>query len=344
MVNKREEMRLRDLRDYDILDTEPEGVFDRITRLAQEIFNVPISLLSLVDERRQWFKSKQGITFSETPREHSFCTHTIEGEDPLVVTDALKDDRFRNSPLVTDGPKIRFYAGAPIISPAGYNLGALCVMDSKPRFLSASEVGILRELSRVVVDELELRSVITPDSVTGLMRRKPFLLRVQYEKERATHFGSNFCVTSLFIKNYEEIRTRFGQAGGDHVLKLFTDICRKNVSSADTVSRFGEGEFVILQPDMEQVGSIMCAERICKSVGELLVDMGSEKNAASCGAGGLADPAKDSAALQVTASFETADWARSSSGSIQSLLDQIDERLKKSRTCIVVGSADIKAA
>lgn len=152
-----EHERLAALRRYRILDTLPEERFDRITRLASKVFGTSIALVSLVDTDRQWFKSRVGLDASETPREYAFCAHAIHFDKPMVVTDTHQDARFRDNPLVLGGPKIRFYGGAPLITPDRRRLGTLCVIDEQPREMSAEEQEMLVEFARIVVDELEFR-------------------------------------------------------------------------------------------------------------------------------------------------------------------------------------------
>jgi two-component system, NtrC family, sensor kinase len=156
-IPKNEVTRLKVLWQYEVLDTVPEEVFDELTELAARICEAPIALISLVDEKRQWFKSKVGITLGETSRDISFCTHAITRPELLIVPDATQDPRFANNPLVTADPKIRFYAGAPLITPDGYALGTLCVMDKVPRQLRSEQQQALRSLARHVVSQLELR-------------------------------------------------------------------------------------------------------------------------------------------------------------------------------------------
>ena len=152
-----EAARLEALRQYQILDTPSEQAYDDFTLLASSICEVPIALISLVDAERQWFKSKVGLEVSETARNISFCGHTILSNETLVVNDALSDSRFVYNPLVTSDPSIRFYAGAPLISPEGHALGSLCVIDRQPRVLLASQKTALEALARQVVSQLELR-------------------------------------------------------------------------------------------------------------------------------------------------------------------------------------------
>jgi hypothetical protein len=152
-----ESKRLKVLWQYEVLDTVPEEVFDDLTELAARICEAPIALISLVDEKRQWFKAKVGVTISETSRELSFCAYAITQSDLFIVPDATQDKRFANNPLVTSDPKIRFYAGAPLITPDGHALGTLCVIDKVPRELRPEQKQALRILARHVVTQLELR-------------------------------------------------------------------------------------------------------------------------------------------------------------------------------------------
>ena len=177
-----EKKRLKVLWQYDVLDTVPEEVFDDLTELAAQICEAPIALISLVDEKRQWFKSKFGTSLTETSRDVSFCTHAINQHELFVVPDATMDGRFARNPLVTSEPKIRFYAGAPLITPDGHALGTLCVIDKVPRSLRPHQQQALCILARHVVSQLELRR---RSRELAAAREKGRELKKDLEKARA---------------------------------------------------------------------------------------------------------------------------------------------------------------
>ena len=154
---KNEAARVAALYSYAILDTEPEQAFDDLVLLASFISKTPIALISLVDEDRQWFKSKVGVSISETPREIAFCATAIQQPDVFVVPDTLNDERFRDNPLVVSEPKVRFYAGAPLIDGEGNTLGTICVIDRIPREFGPDQQAALKALSRLVLAQLEFR-------------------------------------------------------------------------------------------------------------------------------------------------------------------------------------------
>lgn len=162
--------RLAALASYDVLDTPPEPVFDRLTKVVAEILGVPIALVSLVDGERQWFKSRQGIEASETPRDISFCGHVVADDRPLVVRDVLQDRRFADNPLVVGPPGIRFYAGYPLRTAEGHVLGTLCAVDRRPRELAPKQLELLEVLAGEVLAQLELR------------RKNAVLVRLNEEK------------------------------------------------------------------------------------------------------------------------------------------------------------------
>ncbi|MBX9746690.1 MAG: GAF domain-containing protein, partial [Hyphomonadaceae bacterium] len=154
-----EEERLAAVHRLGLLDTEPEERFERHTRIATAALDVPIALITLVDRDRQWFKSHQGFDFSETPRDIGFCSHAVLANAPLVVSDALADDRFAENPAVVGDPRVRFYAGIPLHTADGACVGAFCIVDKKPRTLNDAQLKMLHDIARLVEEELEPRPV-----------------------------------------------------------------------------------------------------------------------------------------------------------------------------------------
>ncbi len=145
-----ERARLACLRSLQILDTAPDARLDAITQSAARHFDVPVALVSIIDENRQWFKSKIGLDTCETHRDHAFCNYTIRKPDVMVVENALYDERFKDNPLVTGEPNIRFYAGAPITIDEEHRIGTLCLIDDKPRTFGDEQQAALRSMARLV--------------------------------------------------------------------------------------------------------------------------------------------------------------------------------------------------
>ena len=175
-----EAARLLALERYRVLDTPAEEAFDRITRLAAAHLGVPIALVSLVDGHRQWFKSRHGLEAAETRREVAFCAHAILGNDVFVVEDAATDPRFSDNPLVMGAPYVRFYAGAPLRTGDGYNLGTLCVIDHRPGNFTAAQRAFLADLAHIAIDQLELRRAITQQRQAQI-RKTEFVSTVSHE-------------------------------------------------------------------------------------------------------------------------------------------------------------------
>jgi len=242
-VNETE--RLRTLRSLNILDTAYEERFDNITRLTKHVFGVPIAVVSLVDENRQWFKSCIGIPVSQTDRAISFCGHTILEDAALVVADTHLDERFSDNPLVTGEPKIRFYAGQPIHAPNGHKLGSLCIIDTVPRNLSQDEISVLKDFARLVERELAITYLATVDELTDITNRRGFMMIAQHELNRCSRDDLPASLIFFDLNKFKEINDSFGHSEGDNALIYFVKTIKEVLRSSDIFGRLGGDEFVL---------------------------------------------------------------------------------------------------
>lgn len=241
-----EASRVDTLRALNILDTSPEERFDRLTRLAKRLFGVPIALVSLVDEDRQWFKSCQGLGVSETPRDISFCGHAILGEDIFLIPDAALDERFLDNPLVTDEPHIRFYAGCPLKVPNGSKLGTLCIIDREPRELGSEDLELLRDLARMAEQELAAIQLATMDELTMISNRRGFEVLSANALAMCRRLDKPASLLFFDLDLFKQINDRFGHAEGDRALTDFARLLKESFRESDVLGRLGGDEFAVL--------------------------------------------------------------------------------------------------
>lgn len=261
-----EELRVRTLKSLNILDTLPEERFDRLTRMSKRLFGVPIALVSLVDENRQWFKSSMGLDVSETPRDISFCGHTILGKDVMVIPDAASDIRFADNPLVVNFPAIRFYAGCPLKSANGCTLGTLCIIDKVPRAFNEEDIEILKDLASMVEDELEAIQMATLDELTKISNRRGFLLLAEHYLNFSLRQDIPASLVYLDLNGFKQINDNFGHAEGDAVLVAFAKQMQNSFRQTDLFARIGGDEFVILFSKTSEKPANDIMEKFSKSI------------------------------------------------------------------------------
>jgi diguanylate cyclase (GGDEF)-like protein len=301
-IPNNEVLRLAVLDSYQVMDTFPEQVYDDFTQLASVISGCPTAMVSLVDDHRQWFKSRIGFDEDETSREIAFCAHAIVNPHELmVVPDATLDDRFSSNPMVTSDRHIRFYAGAPLVTPSGEAVGTICVMDQRPRELSSEQSNALMVLSRQVVAQLELRRNIASleqvllekglqvvrmreyqreveevskvlraqsmtDALTGVGNRRALEERLDEEYRRAQRYGVDCSLVIVDVDYFKDYNDTLGHLAGDHVLTTVAALLKSVLREYDYLARFGGDEFVAILPNTDGVGAMVMGERFRRTI------------------------------------------------------------------------------
>lgn len=243
-ANADEQRRLRKLHRLGLLDSASNEAFDAITRIATRHFGVPISLISLVDGYRQWFKSRVGLDATETPREQAFCAYTIQSSDVMLVPDATKDPRFAANPLVVGDPNIRFYAGMPLLTPEGLALGSLCIIDRKPRQLTEEDQQVLRDLATLVMAQVQmLHTVEHVDPISGLPNRTQYLHDAeQAAPTLAAH--SLVMVETIAPESISQQMQAFGLAFYEDVIRISADIVEQQIGALSRIYHVDTARFL----------------------------------------------------------------------------------------------------
>jgi diguanylate cyclase (GGDEF)-like protein len=261
-----EPARIAALGRYQILDTPREAAFEDIVALVRAALSVPIAAVSLVDHERQWFKAQGGLAVCETARSISFCTHTIQTRAPMIIEDARTDDRFRNNPLVMGEPFIAAYAGIPLASPDGYNIGSLCAIDTVPRRFTLVQIDILRGLAKIVLNEFEMRQQAQHDELTGVLTRGAIIAQARLEIARRDRHNRPSALLMFDVDRFRGINDRLGHPGADHVLRTLAVGASSALRTGDHIARVGGDEFMILLPETLPDEAEAVAERVRKSV------------------------------------------------------------------------------
>jgi diguanylate cyclase (GGDEF)-like protein len=266
---KDEPGRLAALDRYRIMDSQPEEPFEKITRLVQAVLDIPMVAVTLISRDRQWLKSRQGIGFCETARDVSFCTHTIQTHDPMVVPDATIHPLFADNPLVTGTPFIRSYLGVPLHSQDGYNLGALCGIDTRVRSFDAAQIQIMTSFAALVMDEMELRLIAQSDFLTNALTRRAFVVELERAWARFARQGEPAAVLAFDIDRFKSINDTWGHAVGDGVLSAVSSCCASQLRSGDAFGRLGGEEFAILLASTTIDEAVSTAERFRQAIADL---------------------------------------------------------------------------
>lgn len=287
---------LQAVRATGLLDTPAEGRFDAITRVTCRLLQVPVSTITLLDQNRQWFKSAVGVLGKcEDPIEYSFCAHAVRQSDEVFsIRDARQDPRFRDNPLVTGDPFIRFYAGKPIHF-QGQRIGTLCVIDTEPRSLSAASAQDLSDLARWVERELDsdllteaqrqlmsevgrLREMALVDPLTRAWNRAGLQEIYTRESSQAARESQPLGCIMADIDHFKAINDKYGHDVGDKVLKSVADRIRASVRPYDSVGRMGGEEFMVILPKSEGPAIATVAERMRRAVEAMPIEISAEES------------------------------------------------------------------
>jgi diguanylate cyclase (GGDEF)-like protein len=267
-----EELRLKALAGYCILDTEHEAHFNRIADLARDIFDMPIAHISLIDRDRQWFKAESGSSLCQVNRADSFCRMTIQGKAPLVFPDLSLDSRTASNPFVMGEPHVRFYAGAPLITPDGFALGALSVMDLAPRDFPETSSRVLAGLAAIVMDQMELRLRSSLDWLTGAASKGAFYSFARELLAPAPSARPFVALISFDLDHFKRVNDLHGHLVGDQVLTRVTQACRGTLRNRDVIARMGGEEFAVLLEGATPQVAMAVAERLRLAIADIVFD------------------------------------------------------------------------
>jgi diguanylate cyclase (GGDEF)-like protein len=305
--------RLEALDRLDAIDAPHDDAFDGIARLVKNVFDVPIAIVSVLDAHRQLYKASLGIDADEQERRTTFCSHAILSEHPTVVADATLDARFADNPHVTGEPHIRFYAGAPLRTADGHNIGTVCAIDTRPREFGDREVAMLQDLAALAMEHLETRRLAGTDMLTGALSRHAFHTQGARAVALADRHKYNLSLIAFDIDHFKAINDDYGHAAGDQALAEVAAAIGQCMRSSDVFGRIGGEEFAILLPHTSRRDALGVAERLRRALAGLPFE-------------------PDGTVRQLTASFgvSTLDIATTT---IEGLLANADAALYQAKAC-----------
>ncbi len=254
--------RLNFLQRYDILDTPQEEAFDRVTRLVRQVFDVPMSTITFLDDHRQWSRLRRSAVAGECDIGPALCAAAFPQDEPLFIPDTLADPRFATNPLVIGDPHIRFYAGVKLSSPDGQNIGTLCAADTKPRDVSGGQATALTDLAKIIMSELELRLLATTDGLTSVLSRRAFHEEASRAVALALRHRYDLSVIVFDLDHFKRINDTHGHATGDIVLRETVAACSALLRKSDLVGRIGGEEFAILLPHTKVAAAMEVADKL----------------------------------------------------------------------------------
>jgi diguanylate cyclase (GGDEF)-like protein len=263
---REERERLAALNRYDLLDAPPAETFDRIMRLAKAMMDMPIAGVCLVGEEGHAVKFVHGWVDIKAPRGEGFCHRTIERTEPLIVSNAAADPSFARHPMVAGEPFVRAYAGVPLRTKSGHNIGALYTMDTRIRLIDPAAAGLLQDLARLIIEEVELRLLAATDALTGAMARRAFHGALTREVARASRYNHHLGCVMIDIDHFKRINDTCGHSVGDAVLQKFVAVCRARMRASDYLGRLGGEEFAVLLPETDGRAAFLVAERLREAV------------------------------------------------------------------------------
>jgi len=261
--------RLEALDRLDALDAPHDEAFDGVVRLVRNIFGVPIAAVSVLDAHRQLYKAGAGLDAEEQERGASFCAHAILSPQPTVVPDAALDPRFADNPQVLGEPHVRFYAGAPLRTADGHNIGTVCAIDTKPRGFGAREVAMLEDLAALAMEHLETRRLAEADPLTGALSRRAFQAQGARAVALADRHKYNLSLIAFDIDHFKAINDDYGHAAGDWALADVAAAIGQCMRASDIFGRIGGGAFAIVLPHTGRRDAQGVAERLRRALAGL---------------------------------------------------------------------------
>lgn len=300
--------RLLVLRSYGLLDTECETNLDSVVALAAQLTGASASMISLIDDDRQWFKARFGLQIPETPRDAALCAHAILTPDtPMIVNDTHQDPRFADNPLVTGEPWIRFYAAQPLVNADGLPLGTLCVIDPRPRDLTDDQRYTLKVLADSVMTTLEFRRLARIDRLTGLPNQIALAHATDQAIEAQRQHGRRFALLDLGLAGFAPIRDREGDEAADHLLRRVARLLAASLDDQDMVARIDTDAFAILMRHDPQ--TMEAATAIRGAIADALADDTFPVTVSIGAVTFLAPPASVEAAFRLASEARHAAWS-----------------------------------